>query len=97
MKLRNHYKNYTYFNDTVIKGTITMTSSEWKTALKYLNHHKVTSYYFDKTIFKQDIERKEQTKNGYLINIRVSATEILVRKYSLKHYQRHNYQILVLK
>lgn len=101
MKLINHNKdNYTYFADCVIRGTITLTQAELDQATKHLfktrkwvDDRNYATFY--KKILREDLKRKTIIKNGYLINIRVSATKGLVEFLGLPNYKLNNYQIEV--
>ena len=73
---------------------------EWKESITFLlrgTSRWSPSYPWVKEILKEDIQREIQTKDGTLYNIRVSATETLVKRYNLKKYKRGNYSVLVRK
>jgi hypothetical protein len=50
-----------------------------------------------KDILKRDLNRNIQTKQGKLFNIRVTATELIVKKFEIQKYKTGNYVFLVLK
>lgn len=96
MKLINY--KYGYLFNCSIHGKIKMTPEELEQVVKYLRHNKVQHTYFAKTgftqaIFENDLKRTMPIKGGYLINIRVGATELLVKKFGLKGYKRGNYML----
>ena len=57
--------------------------------------------YFNSQLLKEDLARRIYIKNsrhivqGFYVNIRVSATEALVKYFNLKGYKLGNYQIEV--
>jgi hypothetical protein len=91
MKLINYKKGYSNLFDCSIHGTIKMTLKEWKKARKWL----LTQNLFNIDIFKQDFKRLLIVKNGYFINIRVTATKLLSEKYKLNNYKDGNYQLFI--
>lgn len=99
MKLINYKRGYNNTFDCSIHGTIKMTMGEWKQAEHYLINDADTirkdHSYFNSQLLKEDVQRRIKIKNGFLINIRVSATEALVKQFNLKNYKRGNYQIEV--
>jgi len=102
MKLVNHINNnYLYLFDCVVRGKIILTSEEWKKSLKYLKSNKVKkqflpSYPWTNTMLLEDIDNKLKVKDGYLINIRVPMTRILVDYLKLNRYKQQNYVIMIL-
>jgi len=99
MKLINY--NYGYNNNfnCSIHGKIIMNEKEWKEAITFLlkgAKRWLPSYPWIKNTLKEDIERGVRVKNGKLYNIRVSPTETIAKKYSLKNYKRGNYVVLVI-
>lgn len=82
--------NYKYgYNDTFncsIHGKIILTQTELDHFLKY--HGK-------KLFDVKDLSRRIETKKGYYINIRVDATEALVKFYKLEKYRRGNYALFI--
>jgi hypothetical protein len=97
MKLINYnYGNINTF-DCVIKGKIIVSKNEWKKCLNYLARVKPdTSYPFYKTMVKEDVKRQIKTKKGYLVNIRIWATEKIVNHFNLKRYKKNNYMFLII-
>lgn len=94
MKLINY--NYGYLFDCSIHGKITMTYREWTEAMKYLySVLKKEEDYFKLDIFIDDVNRRIPIKGGFLINVRVSLTYMLVKKYGLKRYKPNNYMLEV--
>jgi hypothetical protein len=96
MKLINYYYGYNPIFECSIHGKIVMTAKEWKDAYNFLKRTKKIDSYFKK-VLTEDVERTIPTRNGsYLLNVRVSATEVLVEKYNLSNYKRGNYMIEVV-
>jgi len=99
MKLINY--NYGYLFDCVIEGKIVVSKREWaeiRTHLLRTTKWVDTNTYapFYKNLLREDMERGIKTKDGTLYNIRVSATQEVVRKWGLEKYKRANYMFLVL-
>jgi len=101
MKLINYnYGDISKFN-CYIRGKIIVSQKEWKAIKKYLLNPftKVGAWLGDekyaKKILKEDMQRIVDTKQGKLINIRVTATEKVVEKFNLKRYKRNNYMFLI--
>lgn len=102
MKLINYRYGYNNLFNCSIHGKIRMSTREWKKVYKFLllgSKRWLPSYPWIKQILKEDIHRKIRYKNdkGYLINIRVPATDALVKKYKLNNYKLGNYSIEVIK
>lgn len=99
MKLINYKRGYNNTFDCSIHGTIKMTPIEFKQAVEYLERDADTMRknhaYFNSILLKEDLERKINFARGFLVNIRVSATEALVNHFNLRNYKRGNYQIMV--
>lgn len=91
--------------DCSIHGTIKMDREEYDKAITYLHQDadriRKDHAYFNSEILREDLARRIYIKNkrgitqGFVINIRVSATEALVKYFNLKGYIRGNYQIQV--
>lgn len=100
MKLINYKRGYNSTFDCSIHGTIKMTAIEWEQVYNRLlaEADTISKYhrYFNSQMLKDDVLRRIPTKTGYFINIRVSATEALVKIYNLRNYKRGNYQIEVI-
>lgn len=95
MKVINY--NYGYFLafSCSIHGKIVASRRTWAKMTKYLLHPSVVLYYSkDKTMLKQDLARRVPTKGGYLVNVRVYATEKLAEKFGFK-VKRANYLFFV--
>lgn len=92
-----HYKYYFYpVFDCVIEGKIKMTQDEWNKEKKYLlKTPKIDSYF--KKILKDDIKRRIETKNSFLINIRTTATGLIAERNGLDRYTRKNYVLEIEK
>lgn len=99
MKLINY--KYGYHFDCSIHGKIVMTPTELEQAKKYLfnpavKYHDIYYTPMMKRILRDDLERKlPLLKKGYWINIRVWATEKIVKHFQLPRYKRGNYVIEV--
>lgn len=100
MTIKNYNKgNYMYAFDAVIYGHIEMTAKEWKEATTYLKRAIKDTFYHNMLL--SDIERTDKnlvqfTKNGnQWRNVRVSATQLLFKKYNLPRYKQQNYAILI--
>ena len=98
MKLINY--NYGYYPDfnCSIGGKIKMSEAEWKEARKFLLQGAkrwLPSYPWIKSHITEGEKNKFRTKEGYLINIGVSATSVLAKKYNLSRYTSNNYVLLV--
>ena len=50
---------------------------------------------FSTWTLSRDLERKIFTKKGFYINVRVTATELIVKKWKLNNYKKGNYQLFV--
>lgn len=103
MKIINYNYGYNNTFNCSIHGRIIVTRWEWRRIVNYLFHSrvKIFDYDSDKSILKQDLERNIETKKGKLFNIRVTATELAVKKFGFGHdgrrYKTGNYAFLVLK
>ena len=105
MKLINYKRGYNNTFDCSIHGTIKMNREEFDNAIEYLfndaDRIRKEHSYFSSELLKDDVARRIHIKNsrgisqGFLINIRVSATEALVKHFNVKGYKRNNYQIEV--
>lgn len=96
MKLINYKRGYNNTFDCVIHGTIYMNEAQWDMVLSYLMTGTRLDYYGSdmlKKLLTEDIHRKIMTKRGYLINIRGTATELIVKKWNLNNYKKGNYQL----
>ena len=95
MKLINYNYGYNNTFNCSIHGKIIVSHKEWRDIIKYLFNPMVKHCYLWKDLLKQDITRGIQTKKGHLINIRVTATELIVKRFNIKGYKRGNYSFFV--
>ena len=100
MKITNYKYGYIPVFDCVINGKITMSSQEFGKVKKYLLRTPKMEYTNDRDfrvrMLKEDLQRKIELKNSYLVNIRVLATELIVNHYKLNGYKRNNYMLEVV-
>jgi hypothetical protein len=94
MKIINYNRGYNNTFDCSIHGTIKMDKNEWATVYEWLMNGYQTEKFW-KQILTGDIKRRIDFKHTIFMNIRVSATEALVKHFNLKNYKRGNYQIAV--
>jgi hypothetical protein len=100
MKLINYKRGYINKFDCSIHGTIKTNTDEFAEAVVYLMRTPKMLEYgseFMRDILKEDLKRKIAIKNGYLVNIRVKATDLIAEKYNLVNYRRGNYMFEVTK
>jgi len=108
MKVINYNRGYIKEFNCVIHGSIIMDQQEFNEVRAYLYNlpEDQKPYYFKTDIFIKDLQNKIKVKNGFAINIRVSATDLIVKKWGLQKYdisqvirsmsyKRGNYQIIV--
>lgn len=98
MKLINYNYGYNNTFDCSIHGKITMTPKEFREVNKYLFNNAV-KLYLGKNVLASDIQRTERTAKGYLINIRVDATNKLVNHFKpINHdrYKQANYMLEII-
>lgn len=95
MKLINYNYGYNNTFNCSIHGKIIVSHNEWQKILKYLFNPSVTKDNFYRKILRDDIFREIQTKEGHLLNIRVTATEQIVKKFNLNGYKRGNYTFFI--
>lgn len=92
-------KNYLSAFDCVIYGYIEMTPQEWKDACTYLKRAIKDKFY--KKLLCEDIDREDINLSKFYSrkciwrNVRVTATELLFKKYNLPRYKRQNYAIRI--
>lgn len=99
MKLINYKRGYNNTFDCSIHGTIKMNRKEFDKALSYLfaNQEKL----WIPELLPKDLARRIFIKNsrgivqGFLVNIRTTATELIASRFNLKGYKKGNYQIEV--
>lgn len=97
MKVINYDYGFIPLFDCVIKGKIQMTTQEFIKIQKYLFNPSVKSYYLDKRLLKEDLQRRLFLSGGkFWVNVRVSATEKLVQRFNLEKYKRNNYVLEVM-
>jgi len=99
MKIVNYSRGYNSIFDCSIHGTIKMTKPEYKKAVAYIVKNKKQldlngGYPMFKT-FCDDTQRIIWSYNGFYINVRDTATKMLVKHYKLDNYKRGNYQLFV--
>jgi hypothetical protein len=95
--------NYNYgYNNTFncsIHGKIIVSKEEWNKIEKYIFNSSVTKDIFYRNILRDDIKRLIYTKEGTLLNIRVTATRQVIDKFrniqNRKKYKLGNYMFLV--
>lgn len=89
MKLINY--NYGYFSEfeCSVHGKIRMSYKEWIDAIRYL--YAVESDSFTRDIFIEDTNRRITGKNCFYVAVRVTKTEMLVKRYNLQNYKRGNF------
>lgn len=106
MKLINYNRGYIEKFTCSIHGTIKMTASEFEEAVRYLRVNSDTiskqNCYFSSVLLGEDLQRRievmDKRKNlvkKFYVNIRVGATEAIVKEYQLTGYKRGNYQLEV--
>lgn len=105
MKLINYNRGYNNTFNCSIHGTIKMTRNEFDKAIAFL--FKTRKWVYDrgsidlyKRMLLEDLNRKiyiekRGTLQGFLVNIRVYATQAIVEKYNLHNYKRSNYQLFI--
>ena len=98
MRLINYKYGYNNTFNCSIHGKIILSTKEWSDVLKYFRSPQVKksflpSYPWTNSILLEDTKRKIQTKDGYIINIRVPMTEKLATRYKLNNYKRGNYML----
>ena len=96
MKVVNYNYGYIPLFNCSIHGKIQMTAKEFEKIQKYLFNPAVKSYYLDKRMLKEDLQRRLHLCQRFWVNIRVSATEKLVSRFSLPKYKRANYVLEVI-
>ena len=105
MKIINYNRGYNDIFECSIHGTIKMNREEFDQAVKYLfmdsDRIRKDHEYFNSKLLERDLARRIHIKNkrgisqGFFVNIRVSATEALVKHFNLKGYKRGNYQLQI--
>lgn len=103
MKLINYKRGYNNTFACSIHGTIKMNREEFDNLVTFLYTDAIRSdhSYFNTQLLTEDLARRIFIKNskgivqGFLINVRVSATEALIKHFDIKGYKRGNYQIEV--
>lgn len=96
MKLTNHKKENSYTIDTfVMRGTITMTCTEYENAIMFLLRE------YQKAVKKCDTYTRDSLSGLKLLavprlsSLGVCATKLIVKKYGLTGYKDQNYGIRV--
>jgi len=105
MRLINYKRGYNNTFNCSIDGTIEMNREKYDKMVSYLFNNADTirkdHEYFNSQILKEDLARRVYIKNsrgvsqGFLINIRLSATDAVVKHFNIKGHKRGNYQIRV--
>lgn len=95
MKITNYKRGYFDKFNCVIHGTITMNKMEFAQVVYYLNIPTVKWDY--KFTLKEDLKRIIDCKKYFLINVRVGATEKIVKHFKLDNYKRGNYMLKIIK
>lgn len=87
MRIVNYRRGYSDFFDCSIHGRIIVTNDEWGLIRKHIE-----KYAFD----TDDFIRFQSVRGGRWYNIRTTATDKLVKYFSLEKYRRGNYVIEVI-
>lgn len=109
MKLINYnYGGPQEFN-CWIRGKILCTLNEWEQVKKHLRLTSTTRRLYPysqqlrpkqaRTVLERDILRTVPTKRGYLVNIRVTATNEIITHFkpdNSAHYKRQNYMFEII-
>lgn len=106
MKLINYKRGYNNTFDCSVHGTIEMNREEFDNVVEFLAKNNGWWYQshsenFSRSMLSEDLARRVYIKNsrhivqGFYVNIRVYATEALVKHFNLKGYKRGNYQLKV--
>lgn len=76
-----------------------MNYDEYKEVVRFLLRSRLGARYensFLKRLLREDLKKQVSVKgNGFIVAVRVTATEKIVAKYQLKRYKRQNYFIHV--
>lgn len=102
IKLINH-NDYYDINGTVIRGTITMSSTDYKKTLDYLKKvylkalKDCDTYKRDSLSFMQHYTGKIYETPKSIISLGICATKLIVGRYKLKNYKDINYGIKITK
>lgn len=96
MKIINY--KYGYIFDCSINGKIVVSKYHWKKIVKYLHRAKFDDYgNFFKKIVLEDLERPVKYNNNTFYNIRVNATEKVVKHFKIKgNLKRDNYMFQII-
>ncbi len=105
MKLINYKRGYNNTFGCSIHGTIKMERSKFDEVVAFLYRTRrwcdnTYDLNYWKRILSDDLaNRVDIKKNGmvvsFLVNVRVSATEAIAKKWELDNYKLGNYQLLV--
>lgn len=102
MRLTNHQKDNSYTIDTyVMRGTITMSLSEYKDAVEYLKRTYTRAVKLCDT-YTRDSLSPFSFYYGHIekpikpVCFGVCATQLLVTKYRLPNYKDQNYGIVII-
>lgn len=104
MKIINYKYGWREQFQCVIHGRIVMSRTEWiLEVLPYLRRSSVikrinrSAGWYSLGFLRDDIKRSYLTKQGVLLNIRVSPTEAVVKRFKPAgmKYKRGNYEILI--
>lgn len=95
MKLINYNYGYNNTFNCSIHGKIIVSPQEWEQIKKYLFNPAVKHCYLFKDVLNQDMQRIIKVKDGFLCNIRTTATEFVVKRFNIEKYKQGNYMFFV--
>lgn len=99
MKLINYnYGGPDEFN-CWMRGKIVMSANEWRDVQIHLMKSSTIKKLWNLDILRKDMERTVKTKDGFLVSVRTTATDEIVRHFkpvNANRYKRQNYMIHVL-
>jgi hypothetical protein len=89
MKVINYNKGYIPEFDCVIHGSIVMSREEFNEVRAYLYAEAAKPdrpyyLYYDRLV--DDLKNRIKVNGGFAVNVRVSATELIVKKWNLQKY-----------
>ena len=99
MKIINYNYGYNPTFTCGIGGKIVVSGKEWKDIKRYLRNGSLrkTPYLFP-DILREDFNRELKSRTSRYVsfyNIRVTATELVVKHWNLPKYKRNNYMFEV--
>jgi hypothetical protein len=101
MKLTNYRRGYNPLFECSIHGTIYMTRTEYDELVPHLYYkYSDSTHATDKELLSKDLSNRQKLfKNnkyvGFRINLGVTLTVLIVKRYELKGYKLGNYQLQV--